>query len=35
VSPVGKAVLGKCVGAKIEVTVPSGKLHFELKEILH
>ena len=35
VSPVGKAVLGKSVGAKIEVTVPSGKLHFELKEILH
>jgi transcription elongation factor GreA len=35
VSPVGKAVLGKCVGDKIEVTVPSGKLHFELKEILH
>jgi transcription elongation factor GreA len=35
VSPVGKAVLGKCVGDKFEVTVPSGKLHFELKEILH
>ena len=35
VSPVGKAVLGKCVGDTFEVTVPSGKLHFELKEILH
>ena len=35
VSPVGKGVVGKAVGDKFEVTVPSGKLHFELKEILH
>jgi transcription elongation factor GreA len=35
VSPVGKAVVGKAVGAKFEVSVPAGKLHFELKEILH
>jgi len=35
VSPVGKGVLGKAVGDKFEVSVPAGKLHFELKEILH
>jgi len=35
VSPVGKAVVGKAVGAQFEVSVPAGKLHFELKEILH
>ena len=33
VSPVGKAVLGKSVGDTFEVSVPSGKLHFELKGI--
>ena len=33
VSPVGKAVLGKSVGETIEVSVPSGKLHFQLKGI--
>ena len=35
VSPVGKAVLGKSAGDTFEVTVPSGKLHFQLKEIGH
>jgi transcription elongation factor GreA len=35
VSPVGKAIFGKAVGDKFEVTVPSGKLHFELKVIEH
>ena len=35
VSPVGKAVLGKCPGDTFEVTVPSGKLQFQLKEIEH
>jgi transcription elongation factor GreA len=35
VSPVGKAVLGKAAGETFEVTVPSGKLHFQLKEIEH
>jgi transcription elongation factor GreA len=30
VSPVGKSVIGKCVGDIIEVTVPSGKLCFQL-----
>ena len=35
VSPVGKAVLGKCPGDIFEVTVPSGKLQFQLKGIEH
>jgi transcription elongation factor GreA len=35
VSPVGKAVLGKCPGDTFEVTVPSGKLQFQLKGIEH
>jgi len=35
VSPVGKAVLGKCPGDTFEVTVPSGKLQFQLKKIEH
>ena len=35
VSPVGKAVLGKAAGDTFEVTVPSGKLKFQLKEIEH
>ena len=33
VSPVGRAVLGKSVSDTFEVTVPSGKLHFQLKGI--
>ena len=35
VSPVGKAVLGKSGGDTFEVTVPSGKLHFQLKGMEH
>jgi|PlaIllAssembly_1097288.scaffolds.fasta_scaffold176006_2 transcription elongation factor GreA len=35
VSPVGKAVLGKSVGDTIEVTVPSGKLNFQLRNVEH
>ena len=35
VSPVGKAVLGKCPGDTFEVAVPSGKLQFQLKGIEH
>ena len=35
ISPVGKAVIGKSAGDTIEVTVPSGKLHFQLKGIEH
>ena len=35
VSPVGKAVLGKCSGDTFEVAVPSGKLQFQLKDIEH
>jgi transcription elongation factor GreA len=35
VSPVGKAVLGKSVSDTFEVTVPSGKLHFQLKGMEH
>ena len=35
VSPVGKAVLGKCPGDTFEVAVPSGILQFQLKGIEH
>jgi transcription elongation factor GreA len=35
VSPVGKSVIGKSAGDSIEVTVPAGKLHFQLKGIEH
>lgn len=35
VSPVGKAVLGKSVGDTVEVTVPSGKLNFQLRNVEH
>jgi transcription elongation factor GreA len=35
ISPVGKAVIGKSAGDTIEVTVPSGTLHFQLKGIEH
>ncbi|MCX6003770.1 MAG: transcription elongation factor GreA [Chloroflexi bacterium] len=34
-SPVGKSAVGKSVGAAIEVTVPAGKLRFQLKGIEH
>jgi transcription elongation factor GreA len=33
ISPIGKAIIGKSVGDAIEVTVPAGKLLFELKGI--
>jgi transcription elongation factor GreA len=35
VSPVGKAVLGKCPGDTFEVAVPSGRLQFQVKGIEH
>lgn len=33
ISPIGKAVIGKTIGDSVEVTVPSGKLCFQLKGI--
>lgn len=35
VSPIGKAVIRKSIGDSVEVTVPSGKLCFQLKGIEH
>ena len=32
-SPIGKGLLGKSVGDKAEITVPAGKLQFEVLEI--
>lgn len=32
-SPISKGLLGKKVGDKVEITVPSGKLNFEVVEI--
>jgi transcription elongation factor GreA len=32
-SPIGKALLGKKVGEKVDVLVPAGKVTFEIKEI--
>ena len=32
-SPVGKALLGKKVGSKVEVQVPAGKIEYEVLEI--
>ena len=32
-SPIGKGLLGKSVGDKAEITVPAGKLEFEVLEI--
>lgn len=32
-SPVGKAILGKAVGDKVEIKVPAGKLDFEVLNI--
>ena len=32
-SPIGKALMGKKVGAKIEITLPSGTKAYEIKEI--
>ena len=32
-SPVGKALLGKRVGSKVEVQVPAGKIEYEILEI--
>ena len=32
-SPVGKAMLGKKVGEKVEATVPAGTLHYEIVSI--
>ncbi len=32
-SPVGKALIGKCVGEKVEIMVPKGVLHYEILEI--
>lgn len=33
VSPVGKAVIGRSVGEIVEVTVPSGKLRYQIKHV--
>ncbi len=32
-SPIGKALLGKAVGEAVEITVPVGKLHYEILDI--
>jgi transcription elongation factor GreA len=32
-SPIGKGLLGKSVGDTAEITVPAGKLQFEILEI--
>ena len=32
-SPVGKAILGKSVGAVVEVDVPAGRLAYEILEV--
>jgi transcription elongation factor GreA len=32
-SPIGKALLGKKVGEKVEISLPSGKHTYEIKEI--
>ena len=32
-SPIGKGLLGKEVGDKVEITVPAGKIQFEVMEI--
>ena len=32
-SPIGKGLLGKSVGQVAEITVPNGKLNFEVLEI--
>ncbi|HOZ88140.1 MAG TPA: GreA/GreB family elongation factor, partial [Bacteroidia bacterium] len=32
-SPIGKALLGKKVGEKVDVQVPAGKITFEISEI--
>ncbi len=32
-SPIGKALLGKCKGDKVEVQVPAGTMHYEILNI--
>ncbi len=32
-SPVGKALIGKAVGEKVQINVPKGELHYEILEI--
>lgn len=32
-SPVGKAILGQVMGSTIEITVPAGKLHYQILNI--
>ncbi len=32
-SPIGKGLLGKKIGELVEITVPAGKLEFEVQEI--
>ncbi len=32
-SPIGKALMGKSIGDEVQVTVPAGKLEFEILEI--
>lgn len=32
-SPIGRAIIGKIQGEEVDVTVPAGKLHYEIKQI--
>lgn len=34
-SPIGAALMGKKVGEKVEISVPKGKLHFEILKIAY
>jgi transcription elongation factor GreA len=33
VSPLGKAIIGKKQGDTVEVTVPSGKIHYRIEKV--
>ena len=35
VSPIGKAIIGKGQGEIVEVTVPAGRLRYQIKQIEH
>jgi transcription elongation factor GreA len=34
-SPLGRAIVGKCVGENIEVMVPAGKLCYKIEKVEH
>jgi transcription elongation factor GreA len=34
-SPIGKAVIGRSEGEVVEITVPAGKLRYQIKHIEH